>query len=346
MTRPWLVVALLGLTAPSPAPLDPVVRVELAGEWQDDENFSGAALVGDLLLVASDELGILQVGRRDPANAGRFTLSGDIRLVPQKGGEEVEADFEALARSGDEVYALGSHSMTRRRGDRPAETHATNLAQMSRGPRAHPERDVLFRFTVDPATITARRIRSTSLRAAIDGQPLLKPFAALPSKENGVDLEGLAADGEWLYAGFRGPVLRHGYAPVLRFRFDALPASTLLLVPLDGRGVRDLAKVSDGFLVLAGPVGDGDTPHRLYWWNGNDCVAGRGGPGGQLRLLGDVPAEGEGKAEAVVVLADDAAGYRLMVLFDSRPRGAAIEWRVGRAPAAETPSTRLCGGAA
>ena len=36
------------------------------------------------------------------------------------------------------------------------------------------------------------QVRRTSLRAVIAGHPVLAPFAAIPNKENGVDIEGLA----------------------------------------------------------------------------------------------------------------------------------------------------------
>ncbi len=44
---------------------------------------------------------------------------------------------------------------------------------------------------------------------------------------------------------------------------------------LGGRGIRgmsEMAKKEDGYLVLAGPVGDEPTPYMLYHWNGEDTV--------------------------------------------------------------------------
>ena len=48
----------------------------------------------------------------------------------------------------------------------------------------------------------------------------IQDFVNAYLQENGVDIEGLAwRDGE-LIAGFRGPVLRANYVPVMRFTFD------------------------------------------------------------------------------------------------------------------------------
>src|SRR5262245_60839271 len=76
-------------------------------------------------------------------------------------------------------------------------------------------------------------------------------------------------------AGFRGPVLRENYTPVLRFTF-AVPVieSDLLYVNLGGRGIRDLTRARGGLLVLAGPVGDGPGSYQLYFWDGKDCLPG------------------------------------------------------------------------
>jgi hypothetical protein len=114
-------------------------------------------------------------------------------------------------------------------------------------------------------------------------------------------------------------------------------------VPLDGRGIRDMVKVPDGFLLLAGPVGDGDAPHRVYLWNGKDCLPGRNGAGGTLRMLGDVPAPPGGKAEALMLTGETAQGYEALVLFDSAKDGGATRVRIGKASAGATASTALCG---
>ena len=343
-----------------PAPFQSAGKVEMAGEWNDPTNFSGAAIVGGMLLIGSDEVGYLQVGRDKEGKGVRFERSHEIELTPKQGGEDVEVDVEALAVDKNTVYALGSHSRTRKRIDRPkdaAASYKANVKRFSDPQEPAPERDKLYRFVFDPATgKPTAPPKEISLRAVIDGQAILRGFPAtkstdpaiaskepaIASKENGVDLEGLAADGATLFAGFRGPVLRHGFAPVLKFTFDAPDKAELIFVPLDGRGIRDLAKVPDGILVLAGPSGDSDQSHRLYRWNGKDCIPGTDGPGGKLEYLGEVPTEPGGKAEAVVVNAAETDAYVVTFFYDSLKNGGPQRFRVPKAGHA-TASTQLCG---
>jgi hypothetical protein len=73
---------------------------------------------------------------------------------------------------------------------------------------------------------------------------------------------------------------------------------------LGGRGIRDLTAVSDGFLLLAGPVGDGSDFYQLYHWNGRDVLPGsnvKDDEQGKLQLLGEITPPSEGKVEGVAV---------------------------------------------
>jgi hypothetical protein len=103
--------------------------------------------------------------------------------------------------------------------------------------------------------------RSAKLRAVIAGTPELRDFAEKPLDQHGVNVEGLAVRGDHLFLGFRGPVL-NGKALVMSVNIDAAfgnaPARPQVF-PIrlgDGIGVRDLATVADGFLVLSGPEAD------------------------------------------------------------------------------------------
>lgn len=355
-----IVTLALMLVAAAAGPIEEIGPVQFAGTWKDDENFSGLARVGNRLVVAIDEEGYLQTGvldtsgptwvvTRDPAH--------DVVLADGALTRKIELDIEGLAASGTTVVALGSHSATRERSDRADRTHARNVGRLTGATVTNETRDVVARFTLDAATGAATNLQKASLREILRATPFLEPFVgaagrgAMASKENGIDLEGVALDGDTLLAGFRGPVLRHGFVPVLRVAFGATSGAEWRFVPLDGRGIRDMATVEDGVLVLAGPVGDGDAPHRLYLWNGKDCVPGSGGPGGTLRWLADVPPPSAAppdrrdgaKAEAVLVTATTATHHEIVVLYDSLPLGGATRFRVARAGAGQTAATRLCG---
>ena len=130
------------------------------------------------------------------------------------------------------------------------------------------------RFTLDGGG-NASPVEATSLGPILDADKVLGLFRDIPSKENGVDIEGIAVDGDDLYAGFRGPVLRGNFTPVLRFRFaNPSTATELLFVDLGSLAIRDLTKVRGGFLILAGPVGDGPGGFHLFFWDGRDCLPG------------------------------------------------------------------------
>ena len=101
----------------------------------------------------------------------------------------------------------------------------------------------------------------------------------IPSKDNGLDVEGLAVTGNRVFLGLRGPVLR-GWASVVELRVSAGQTGTLTLdavgpsgelylkhlLQIDGLGVRDLVIHGDDLLVLSGPSTDLDGPVFVYRW--------------------------------------------------------------------------------
>ena len=147
---------------------------------------------------------------------------------------------------------------------------------------------------------------------------------------DGNDEEGIAMADGWLYLGFRGPVLRDNYVPVLRLDFDEPDDHELLFVNLDGYGIRDITRVADGFLIVAGPVGDGPGGYSVYYWDGHDVVPGRARdePVGHLTRLGELQAPQGGKAEGITVLQEDAAAFECLVVFDGVAAGAAQRVRL------------------
>jgi hypothetical protein len=160
----------------------------------------------------------------------------------------------------------------------------------------------------------------------LESDEVLGPFFDMPGKENGVDIEGVAVQGGRLYIGFRGPVLRGNFVPVVTLEFDDPEDYALKFVQLGGRGIRDLVAVENGFLVLAGPVGDGDGSYRLYFWNGQDCVPGDQKSTGEITNLGDLATQPGKKPEGITVMSESPAEWRLLVVSDGDPL--ASEWIV------------------
>lgn len=297
--------------------LTPLGPIAISGTLSDPNNVSGIAFVGDFALVVCDETAQIDVLKR---TATGFAVQQPIR-VDKKG----ECDLEALVVSGTTVYAVGGHSRARPRL-KPDDSYAEAQQKMATV-KDDPARDMLVRFVLT-AEGTALGLEKTSLRAAIEDSPVLKPFTKLPGKENGVDIEGLAARGDVLVVGFRGPVLRENYVPVLLTKFGK-DRGEVVFVNLGGRGVRDLAAIAGGFLILAGPVGDGPGGYQIYRWNGGDCLPGAK-PAGVCELLCELPVGPGLRPEGLAVRKEDAAGFEFVLVCDGVANGNPTAYRLER----------------
>lgn len=302
--------------------LAPVGKLELEGKMRDAKQISAVALSGRWVLFGGDEGRGVQPFRR--LGGSRLEAEKVLSLVPSGG----ELDVEGIACRGATCYVLGSHALVRKKldDDKKQESNRKQLADVEH----EPSRDHLFRFTLS-ADGKADAVRSINLRQLLGVDPVLAPFLRIPSKENGLDLEGLAVVGDDLYIGMRGPVLRGNLAPVMRLQFDNPRDYELRYVPLDGLGIRELAPVSDGFLLIAGPVGDAPLPCRLYHWDGRDGLPGKDAPASQPTLLGEFPRVDDGKAEGLAVLSESPTEYSLLVVFDGAKEGGPTVFKVPKA---------------
>ena len=167
-----------------------------------------------------------------------------------------------------------------------------------------------------------------SLAPAIKAHSVLNGFTELASKENGIDIEGLAVKNGRLYFGFRGPVLRDEWVPIVATTWADPTTVDVLYVQLGGRGVRDIAAVDDGFLILAGPVGDGDGSYRVYFWNGKDQMS--GGNGAKPQRLAEFSDLDGGKPEGLAVLNSSGKTYQILVVCDGLPKGGPTKWMLSR----------------
>jgi hypothetical protein len=272
-------------------------------------------------------------------------------LIELPAGPDDEADIEGLARTGPWLWAVGSHSLKRRKikDEYPPAKARRRLATVVR----EPNRFVLARI---PVVTGVDGLPEARREALVDGEhrhaavlgghqdaltdmladdPHLAPFLALPGKDNGLDIEGVAAHGDRLYVGLRGPVLR-GWAVLIEIRPETHPRhpdrlslrrldgeGTLYrthFLRLDGLGIRDLCPYGDDLLILAGPSMDLDGPVRVFRWRDAavvDAPAIVGGPA--LDRLLDLPyGDGEDHPEGIAVLQEPGApGRSLLVVYDS-----------------------------
>lgn len=312
--------------------------VDFMGEVAAADDVSAISKVGPYLVIGADEAvgedenkNIIQVFRPDPDDDNRFHHHKNILVF--EGEEKEELDIEGIAAAGDLVYIIGSHSKKRPKV-KPSKTYEKNRKTFHESKiKEEYARGQLYRLALSSnGDLVEGTKASRSLTELIENDPVLGPFRTIPSKENGVDIEGIAADETWLYLGFRGPVLREGYVPVLRLRFEDPAASyELLYVNLGGRGIRDIARVSDGFLILAGPVGNGPGAFQLYHWDGKDMIGGsdrRPDQVGRVTLLRDLALSAEAKAEGLAVVKDDGGAYDIIVVFDGVKNLLALRYRI------------------
>lgn len=305
------------------------------------DNISAVAVKGSTLVVGADEGADVLVFN---ASGGPLRYEEAIHCLSldgEKCGSERksgEVDIEGIAWGEEYLYVVGSHSRARKKAqsDNSPETNHERLATL----KLEPSREQLFRIALD-SDGKAKKIKAISLRSLFANHPLLSLFQPLPSKENGIDIEGLAlgkVDGEdALYLGFRGPVLRGNHAIVLviefkdgKFKEKAIrQSSAIRFLNLGGRGIRGIAEAGDdGFLILAGPVSDAitdepQTRYAVYLWDGKEeDLASE--PRKQLCY---VPAPEGGKAEGIELLnreRDSSDPYRLLIVFDGVKRGGPI----------------------
>jgi len=121
-----------------------------------------------------------------------------------------------------------------------------------------------------------------------------------------------------LFFGFRGPSVA-GKAIILETSAQALFSTSELpisihTIPLGERiGIRDMAAVEDGILLLTGPVNTLPREYTVVLWNpANDTLV----------ALGPIPRPSDSKPEGLLVLSEEPDTYRVLVFHDGAKNGA------------------------
>jgi Protein of unknown function (DUF3616) len=236
------------------------------------------------LWVGSDEfLSLERLSLVEPGIYGNhqtFPVADFIDLF----NDEDEIDIEGIDFSENYLWLTGSHSTKRKKpkGKKPdkdikrlseVKTDA-NRYILARIPLVG---DTLFKSGSHSdrpdcqlsAACLQKGLGSNLLIEALQQDPHLAPFLSsnLPSKDNGLDIEGLAVCGDRIFLGLRGPVLR-GWAIILEIEvMDKEPGLLTLkeigktgklykkyFVDLHGLGVRELCLFREDLLILAGPT--------------------------------------------------------------------------------------------
>jgi hypothetical protein len=254
------------------------ITLDYAGaDGLDDvlRNLSGAAVAGRYLWTASDEGRTIEC--LEPDGSGyrlreQFKLDSPFPKLPGK-KENAEADIESLAFSEGALWICGSHCRVRLKTD--SEHHLSPEINRRRS------RYLLGRvkLTEDGGAFAdygeSLPFKGLGrLRRFLAKSDFLQRFIPLPSKENGLDIEGMAlGDASTLLLGLRGPLV-DSFAVVVEVDVEAKrdrlairsKEPMLNFLDLGGLGVRDLARFDDEVLVLAGPVAGAAGPFRIYRW--------------------------------------------------------------------------------
>lgn len=337
------------LLAPESGPFDVGTGFSLSNKVR--RSISGIACPADtaatpFCLVVFDEEG--QARHLRMANG---IVEPDQEPVVLLGAGELDA--EGAATDGTAYFVTGSHSAKR-----------SDCA-------SNPDSRHVFRIEIDPTTGKVRRDADGNLAELQDTERLWSIMGSIPELKDfvgeqkclgteppekapqlkgqrGLNIEGLAAKGGRLYFGMRGPA-ESGAAKVLEIAANELFSGSDAAVtengakPVvhtikvgDGRGIRDLQAVKDGFLILAGP--DDDDNESVGWvvafWDG---VA-KGEDVAELKSLAQLDLQGverddcdkEVKPEAMAVLGEDAGHYRILILSDGMCDGGPLTFNIPR----------------
>lgn len=315
-------------------------------------DISAAATTPDgSLWLASDELHrierLRQVAPYVYSEHQTFDLGDYVALADPTG----EVDIEGMDYHDHYLWLTGSHSLKRKkpRGKKTAKD-ISRLASIQPEPNrfllaripvvagtpfatcSHPERpDVLLR-----AAALQQRDGANALTDALREDEHLGPFLSFPlgDKENGFNIEGLAARDNHVLLGLRGPVL-DGWAMMLELELEETAPGVLSLaqpdgwprpyrkhfLDLHGLGIRELQLHGDDLLVLAGPTMRVEGAMKLFCLHdalshADDSLSSE--DGGDLSLAFVLPFTlGADHAEGLACLPclneDDA----LMIVYDS-----------------------------
>ncbi|HKC03234.1 MAG TPA: DUF3616 domain-containing protein [Sphingomicrobium sp.] len=330
--------------APTQNDVEPVklTILKISPELSDGDertNLSGAACApSGQCLLAGDEKRFVRLFRL----AGDTLVPGEpLFLLPDKdadGKEMKEADTEGIAYSDGYFYIVGSHSNSKKAKVQQSRHFVARI----------PLRPAGGFEDLGSAGKPSGGLVMKNLDHLINAEPAFQPYlkhaagelksggAGFTEDQHGPNIEGVAVTGDTMWVGFRGPVDSGGaflYEIKLSQLFGGVPPTRILhQLQLGstpdgiGQGVRDLAAVRDGLLILAGPEMRSDpdpTPDQsvqcqracpqpeLFLWK----------MGQQPRRIADLGNRFKGDSpEAIVVLEETNDVYRILLLSDGMAR--------------------------
>ena len=343
------------------------------------ESLSATVIVGKHLWVASDELTSVERLTNDNGDSFKhhkqFPLKDLIELPAAGTDADQEIDIEGLDHQNSYLWLVGSHSIKRKKVEKGGSDSNEKKIRRLAKTEIEGNRFLLARIPLnasgelvsempdigDPQKILkaaqlAGDSKSNELIDAIKspapGDPHFAGFLSVPGKDNGFDIEGLAVDGDRIFMGLRGPVLR-GWAGILEVSVSVEGPDRLKLgeigpngkrykkhfLELNGLGVRDLCIVGSDMLILAGPTMNLDGPVVVSRWpnaftdQGEQLVF-----ADQLQPLFTVPhGTGTDHAEGMALISDGDS-QRLLIVYDSPSDERRVSTQAVRADVFDLPS--------
>jgi len=289
-------------------------------EWKVSKNFdgkdarmnlSGAACATNappfgLCLIVNDEENYAQFFSIDIDKAR--LMPGDKLVLREKA--EGDPDGEGAAYDKGFFYVTGSHGRAR---------HSVAKSSVPSY--------VVFRSRPPDPKVDA----TTRLHDVIHDAQYVAPFFNVLLDENGVNIEGIAVKKGRIYFGFRGPSTDSNAfilsvdADALFTKKDAVNAVVNKVKLGPTTGIRDMAAVEGGILLLSGPVNDQPVTPAVFFWDEKID---------ELKLLGEleIPAPlKEAKAETLLVLRDEPdKKFHVLIMFDGAENGAPTEYHIPR----------------
>ncbi|MDW8205853.1 MAG: ExeM/NucH family extracellular endonuclease, partial [Cytophagales bacterium] len=241
----------------------------------DASDLSAAvAIDNDFMLTANDEDQTIRLYHRNQSGlpVAKFDLTSSLAL---SGSSEV--DIEGVARSGNHIYWIGSHSNNSSGALRPNRSRIIHTVLSGTGAGA----------TITYQSHYANFRTDLFTWGDANGYNLTASGAAGKVPEDpdkgGLNIEGftIAPDGTTAFIGFRAPQVplparnKALIAPVINFTtwanggFVGAPTlGTPIELDLGGLGIRSIECNANGCLIIAGSS-DGAGVFQLYRWSGN-----------------------------------------------------------------------------
>jgi hypothetical protein len=328
--------------------------VDVSADEMLDE-LSACEQTGRCLWIACDETATVE--RLITKDWRRFGEHRAFRLgefFDLPAGPTGRMDIEGLARDGGYLWIVGSHSLARKRPKRGTTDPEKALARLTRVkreanryflgrvPLARDEQPDIFRLDKRATDEDSGAVREAACVAMTDGRNALidaladdihfAPFLDVPAKENGFDIEGIAARRDRVFLGLRGPVLA-GWAAIIELRLEAAEPGRLELrnvgpqgeryrkhfLDLNGLGIRELTFDGDDLLILTGPTMDLDGPIELFRWpKALDSEQPDAVTRNRLERVMDVPfGDRADHAEGIIFFDRPNSDPALLVIYDS-----------------------------